>query len=221
MQVNFKYDKRLEIQTCGNHNLYMKTNKELVDYLIRLGVLKTHSVIEAFLKADRADFVRGDYISEAYENYPLPIGYGQTISQPYTVAFMLELLQPKDYNSVLDVGCGSGWTTALLSFLVKNGSVIGTEIIDDLVEFGRNNIEKYKPYNAKIIKADKTPDKNAKFDRILVSAAADKIPQILLNSLKSDASMVIPIGSSIFLIEKKKGIIYTREYYGFSFVELK
>lgn len=221
MQVNFNYDKRLEICAYKNSNLYMKTNKELVDYLMKIGVLKTRSIIEAFLKADRADFVRESYISEAYENYPLPIGYGQTISQPYTVAFMLELLQPKDNDSVLDVGCGSGWTTALLSFIVKNGSVIGTEIIDDLLYFGRSNIEKYKPNNVKIIKADKIPDKNAKFDRILVSAAAYKIPQILLDSLKSDASMVIPIGSSIFLIEKRNGIIYTREYYGFSFVELK
>ncbi|GIW66780.1 MAG: hypothetical protein KatS3mg095_0678 [Candidatus Parcubacteria bacterium] len=89
------------------------SNESLVDHLIKSGILKTPSIIEAFLKVDRKNFILPEYFDQAYNDYPLPIGYGQTISQPFTVAFMLELLAPEKGNKVLDIGFGSGWTTCL------------------------------------------------------------------------------------------------------------
>ncbi len=129
----------------------MRSNKELVEHLIKRGVLKTPKIIEAFKKIDRKDFVKEEFLEEAYFDTPLPIGFGQTISQPYTVAFMLELLEPKEGDTVLDIGSGSGWTTALLAYIVGNkGKVIGVERIKELVEFGKKNLAKYKFKNAHI-----------------------------------------------------------------------
>ena len=108
----------------------MDSKEELVAHLERnTGVLKTPVLKAAFKVVDRKDFVAGDYAIEAYEDYPLPIGYGQTISQPTTVAFMCELLGPKRGDKILDLGSGSGWTTALLAHVVgPEGSVVGVEI---------------------------------------------------------------------------------------------
>ncbi|MCD6283661.1 protein-L-isoaspartate O-methyltransferase, partial [bacterium] len=90
----------------------------LIQQLISEGYLKTPEIIKAFREIDRKDFVPSYLKKEAYINAPLPIGFGQTISQPLTVAFMLELLQPKRGDKILDIGSGSGWTTALLAYIV-------------------------------------------------------------------------------------------------------
>ncbi len=203
----------------------METNQELVNYLIKLGVLKTPRIISAFLKIDRADFVLPEQQGEAYQDYPLPIGYGATISQPYTVAFMLELLGPKREEKILDVGSGSGWTTALLSEIVgKKGKVFGVEIVPELVEFGRKNLKKYQLQNAKILKAGKVLGlpPQAPFNKILVSAAASSLPQKFLSQLSAPGKLVMPIGNSIWKIEKNSTSHITQEEYpGFSFVPLK
>ena len=89
-----------------------------IDGFIKQGVLKTPAIIEAFKKIDRADFVTPELKERAYINEPLPIGEGQTISQPYTVAFMLELLQPESGNKIFEIGFGSGWQTAILAEIV-------------------------------------------------------------------------------------------------------
>ncbi len=95
------------------------TKIELISKLISQGILKTQLIIEAFNKIDRIDFVKEEYKKEAYHDYPLPIDFGQTISQPLTVAFMLELLNPKPGEKILEIGAGSGWLTALLSYCVS------------------------------------------------------------------------------------------------------
>ncbi len=198
-----------------------RSNRELVNHLISRGVLKTDRIIEAFLKVDRADFVRKGFLDSAYGDFPLPIGEGQTISQPYTVAFMLELLQPEEDSLVLDVGCGSCWTTALLATIAKKGKVIGVEIVKELVEFCKGNLEKYNFDNVEIYNADKLPPDSGTFNRILVSAAARELPEGLVNAMKDNAIMVIPVNSSIFKVEKRDGRLLMEEYYGFAFVELK
>lgn len=179
----------------------------------------------AFKKINRADFVTPDYQVEAGEDYPLPIGYGQTISQPFTVAFMLELLEPQKGDRVLDVGSGSGWTTALLAVLVsEKGKVFGVEKIPELVEFGRKNLTKYNFPNAKIIQAgaELGLPSEAPFARILVSAAAEAIPETLLQQLQSPGVMVLPVKNTLIQIKKDTvGKITRKEFPGFAFVPLR
>lgn len=200
----------------------MVTNKDLVDHLINTNSLYSKQIIDAFIHVDRADFIP-NYTNEAYYDYPLPIGEFQTISQPTTVAMMLEMLSPKRGETILDIGSGSGWTTALLAHIVKNeGFVTGLERIDQLVELGKKNIHKYNFKNVKILKASDTLGiEGEKFDKILVSAAAEKIPYELTKQLKSGGKLVIPVRSSIYEITKEKNDkLKTIEHYGFVFVPL-
>ena len=109
----------------------------LIDSLIKEGWLKTPRIIKAFREVKRVDFLPKEIKDLAELNEALSIGYGQTISQPLVVAFMLELLQPQPGDKILDVGSGSGWTTALLAQIVgQKGKVIAIDIIPELVEFG-------------------------------------------------------------------------------------
>lgn len=201
----------------------MKSNTDLVNYLINIGSLSTNNIIEAFFYVDRADFVLDAKALDIYEDYPLSIGYGQTISQPRTVAMMLELLSPKEGEKILDIGSGSGWTTALLGFIAgESGSVIGIERISELVKFGSGNLNKYNFKNAKIIQAeDELGIAGEKFDRILVSAAANEFPYKLIDQLKIGAKLVIPVQNSVIeVIKGENGKFETNEHYGFTFVPL-
>lgn len=201
----------------------MKNQKQLTDYLIQSNRLKKSHLINAFYKIDRIDFINPAYKENAYNDEALPIGHGQTISQPTVVAFMLELLDPKKSEKILDIGCGSGWTTALIAECVKpTGTVTGIEIIPELVEFGKNNLAKYNFKNSEIIQAGKEalglPDEPA-FDKILVSAAAKTLPEELISQFTK--RLVIPIENSIWLVEKGLlGKLKKTEYFGFSFVPL-
>ncbi|MCX6809228.1 MAG: protein-L-isoaspartate O-methyltransferase [Candidatus Berkelbacteria bacterium] len=201
------------------------TNKGLIKKLILSGVLKTPSIIEAFKKIDRRNFVLEQFQKEAYNDFPLPIGKGQTISQPTTVAFMLELLEAKQGDKILDVGAGSGWTAALLASIVgAKGQVLTAEIIPELVKLGQSNISKYDFKQLKIVKSDKS-FKNAngmQYDRILVSAAAEKVPQAIAEKLKITGRLVIPVKNSILKIDKgKNSRVECEEFAGFVFVPLK
>jgi len=196
---------------------------ELVDRLVALGVLRTPNIARAFREVRREYFLPDDLVEWAGADQPLPIGQGQTNSQPYTVAFMFELLQPEAGQEILDVGCGSGWTTALLAGIVgAGGSVIGTERIEELVQFARVRIDNLEVENASIIH---TPvglgcPKKAPFDRILVSAASPEVPSELVDQLANDGIMVIPVQHSIFKVSKTAQGIHCEEHSGFSFVPL-
>ena len=199
--------------------------EQLINRLIDHGYLKTPEIIDAFYKIDRADFLPEDLKAESQINAPLPIGYGQTISQPLTVAFMLELLQPKSGHKILDVGSGSGWQSSLLAYLTGDeGRVIAIERIPELSEFGKNNSKKYNFRNLEFIVGDGSRGyKNeAPYDKIIVAAAAfDKIPNELKNQLKIGGRMVIPVKNSIWLvIKKEKDKFEEKEFPGFVFVPL-
>lgn len=112
----------------------MRSNTELVDELVRRGTLTTPTIVAAFRAVDRKHFVQSGINSLAYEDHPLDIGYKATISQPTTVAFMLEKIAPKAGEKILDIGSGSGWTTTLLACVVgATGIVRGVEIVPELV----------------------------------------------------------------------------------------
>jgi len=202
----------------------MNVLDKLVDNMIASNMLKNPLIIDAFRTIDRKYFVPDNMVEDAYVDAPLPIGHYQTISQPSTVAFMLERLDPQDGNTVLDIGSGSGWTTALLCYIVGDkGSVTGVERVDALVEQGKQNLSKFR-FNSHchIEKAGEAlglPGKQ--FDRILVSASADETPEELFSQLKPGGILVIPIRESIFKFTKvSETQIDKEEFYGFVFVPL-
>ena len=178
----------------------------------------------AFSDVDRSDFVPEEFRSLAYDDAPLPIGAGQTISQPYTVAFMLDLLDPRPGDKILDIGSGSGYTTALLASIAgKNGRVIGLEKIPSLVLFGQKNIAKYNLKTAVIQPAgrDIGLSEESPFDRILVSAAAESLPEKLINQLKEGGVLVIPVRDEIWRVKKLEGRkTEIKKWSGFAFVPL-
>jgi len=197
---------------------------KLIQELKSKGVLKHKLAQEAFKTIDRADFVPKDEKPEAYQNRPLSIGYGQTISQPYTVAFMLDLLKPLVGQKILEIGSGSGWQTALLAHIVgEKGKVFAMEIIPEIKEFGEKNIEKY-PKLAKQVVIFNRDAKNglpeeAPFDGIIAAATVDEIPKSWKKQLKVGGYIVFPFHDSIYVLTKKSENDFEEEVFpGFVFV---
>lgn len=228
--------------------------ENLTKHLIDIGALKSQNIINGFKNIDRINFVKEDMKDFTYIDEALPIGFEQTISQPYTVAFMLELLQPEFGDRILEIGFGSGWQTALLAYIVTNHrgltSVVGTEtgksgkiysfeIIPELCDFGRKNIDKYGFIQKGVVEifcqdASEGLPEIAKeiggFDKIIAAAAihdnvqlgsprAKLIPEEWKKQLKIKGRMVLPINQSIWLfIKKSEENFEIFEYPGFIFV---
>lgn len=202
----------------------------LVRDLCAAGVLTNKNVRNAFHEVDRKDFVPAALRDCAYENRPLDIGDDQTISQPYTVAFMLDLLAPKNGETIMDIGHGSGWTTALLAHCVgEQGRVCAVEIIPKLCAFGKKNVAKYPELlrrvefycgDARDVVPKKIPN------AILVSAALpiqknsiESIPALWRTYLAKGGRIVAPIEQSIWLFVKRDNEVFeAHEYPGFVFV---
>ena len=184
---------------------YQKMRAKMVEYQIMARGVKDSRVIGAMMKVPRHLFVPEDKRYRAYDDGPLPIGEGQTISQPYIVALMTELLQPQKTDRVLEVGTGSGYQAAVLAEVVD--TVYSIEIICELQERADSTLKSLK-YNNVITKCgdgyDGWPDA-APFDGIIVTAAPDNVPQPLLDQLKDGGRLVIPVGDYIQYLE-----VYTR-----------
>lgn len=200
---------------------------QLVDELVKEGYLKTPEIIDAFKKIDRADFMLEKYKENAGVNTPFPIGFGQTISQPLTVAFMLELLKPQKGDKILDIGSGSGWQTALMAEIVgARGKVFAIEIIPELVQFGKNNAAKYNFVEKGMIEfivgdGSKGLPGEAPFDKIIVAAEGKTMPHQFKEQLKIFGRLVMPVRGSIWLLTKKGVSDFDeKEFPGFAFVPL-
>jgi len=196
----------------------------LVNDLIRKGYLRTDDVISAFSEIHRTEFIPSDLEGQAEADIPLPIGYGQTISQPLTVALMLELLEPRSGQNILDVGSGSGWTTALLAHIVGSaGNVTAIEVIPELCRSGEKNVSKFsfikKGVQFHCQTAENGFEKKAPYDRILVSASVEEIPKAFKEQLVVGGKMVIPVRNEIWFVEKRGSDDFNIEKFsGFAFV---
>jgi protein-L-isoaspartate(D-aspartate) O-methyltransferase len=183
-----------------------------------------HEVSVAMREIDRRRFLPRNQRPYAGDDRPLPIGHGQTNSQPRTVADTLLLLRVPHGARVLDVGSGSGWTTALLAHLVgPSGSVVGVEIDPDLAAWGAANLATYPMSWARIETAE--PDVLGRptmggYDRILVSAAAQVLPQQLVDQLAVGGRLVIPVQHALVLVEQHLTGAVTSRHGSYSFVPL-
>ena len=167
----------------------------MVDSQLRARGIADERVLNAMARVPRHEFAPERYRDQAYEDYPLPIGQGQTISQPYIVALMLEALALSPANRVLEVGTGSGYVTALLAELAEQ--VISLERHASLADPARTLLDRMGHTHVRIMVADGTlgfPE-CAPYDAIIVSAAAPEVPQALLAQLKEGGRMIIPVGT--------------------------
>ena len=199
----------------GNNDYSLLKKNMLEDQIIARGI-KSQAIIDAMLEVDRHMFVPDHQKKNAYSDRPLPIGYNQTISQPYIVAYMTEKLKVERNHKVLEIGTGSGYQAAILSKLCKY--VYTIEIIPELAQVaskaltdqGFNNIS-FKTgdgYNGWV--------EEAPFDRIIVTAAPDKIPEKLIDQLKPDGRMIIPVGDPLsmqylWVVTKQEGARYKKQ----------
>jgi protein-L-isoaspartate(D-aspartate) O-methyltransferase len=171
--------------------------------------IKDERVLSAMAKVPREEFIPADVRGDAYEDGPLPIGYDQTISQPYIVAFMTEQLRPKPSDRVLEIGSGSGYQAAILAELVAD--VYTIDIIEPLAKTAEVTLQRlgYKNVHIKVGDGYKGWPEEAPFDAIIVTCAPDKVPQALVDQLKDGGRMVIPVGErfaqQLYLLEKRDG----------------
>ena len=203
----------------------MKSCEAMVKHQLAAGGITNADVLQAMREVPRHEFVPAALRAYAYVDGPLPIGHGQTNSQPRTVEAMLRLLDVKAGHKVLDVGSGSGWTTALLAHLTgPTGRVLGVELEPDLVETGNRNLDAqqvpWASVHAAVPGALGLPSA-APYHRILVSAMADELPEELVEQLHSGGVMVIPVaGTMLRVATSMRGTQVTR-HGSYRFVPLR
>lgn len=195
------------------------------DQLIRRGIVD-QNVLDAFQAAPRHLFVPDHLRDLSYSDGPLPIGHDQTISQPYIVAFMTERLDIKPHHTVLEIGTGCGYQTAILSLLAKK--VVSIEIVPELASEAKLRLQNLGYQNAKVHCANGKHgwEPDAPYDRIMVTASPKNIPQPLIDQLGKSGKMILPVGSSVFnqelqlLLKNKQGEIDIRPSLPVRFVPL-
>lgn len=203
---------------------YAQLRKEMVEgQLIPRGI-SDKRVLEAFLRVERHEFVPADLREDAYRDHPLPIGEGQTISQPYMVALMTQCLGLTGKEKVLEIGAGSGYQAAILANLAKE--VYSVERIGSLAKRAGETLKRLGYNNVKVEISDGTLgwEEYAPYDGIVVTAAAPDIPPPYIEQLKEGGRLIIPAGSMftqvLTVIEKKKDALRTSEVCGCVFVPL-
>ena len=205
---------------------YRKTINDLIIYLKNSKFLTDKRVESALRNIPRHEFVPESELDYAYNNEPLPIMKRQTISQPGVVTRMTEWLDVKDGQKILEIGTGSGWQSAILSYLVGTGDVYSIERHPELVKFAQENLKKLDINNVHVILGDGTlgyPDESP-YDRIIITAACSEIPLPLLDQLKEDGLILAPVGDSsqslILLQKSSKGLVEIKKQSKYVFVPL-
>jgi len=206
----------------------MLSKSRLLKHWQESGIIKDKKILEAFKKIPREKFIKKEQGEEAYGDYPLPIGGGQTISQPTTVMLMTQALELKPGDKVLEVGTGSGYQAAIISRIIgKSGKLVSTEIVPELAESARQNIEKIGLKNVEIVHHDGSKGyiNESPYDKIIVTAACPRIPKPLVSQLRENGIIVAPVGSlneQVMVKARKKGSRLIEENLGdFMFVPLR
>jgi protein-L-isoaspartate(D-aspartate) O-methyltransferase len=206
---------------------FQEENEKLIEHIKSLGYLKSKQVEETLRKIPRHSFIPESMKDQAYRDFPLSIGFDQTISQPSTVVAMTEALDVKKDQKILEIGTGSGWQSAILSYLVgEKGFVYTVEVIKELAEFAKGNLQKMCVRNVEVFLKDGSLglEEKAPFDRIIVTAACPDIPKLLLGQLKVGGIMVIPVGDvylqEMIVVKKMKRGIEKKSIGSFMFVPL-
>lgn len=215
----------LVIAIPWQEDVYKAKREKMVKQQIEKRGVKDSAVLQSVLTVKRHEFVPATLMENAYDDRPLPIGYGQTISQPYIVAYMTEAINLQPHFKVLEIGTGSGYQAAILSKIVKE--VYTIEIIPELGNSAADRLKKtgYTNVQTKITDGYNGWQEHAPFDAIMVTAAAEYIPPPLIKQLKEGGKMVIPIGSPfmtqmLMLVEKKDNKTRTRSLLPVAFVPL-
>ena len=199
-----------------------KGKLQLLEHLKSLGF--SQKILNAFSSVQREYFVPAESERQAYDDTALPIGLGQTISQPYTIAIMLSELDLKSGQKILEIGSGSGYVLALISQIVgKRGKIFGVEIIKKLADKSRKILKDYPNVQVFNKSGYKGLPEKAQFDRILISAACREIPDEILNQLKNNGILVAPHGSrfeqNLVVIQRQNNEFITKSKIpGFVFV---
>ena len=203
---------------------FKKAREEMIEYQIKRRGIRDKAVLEAINMIPREKFVLKENENDAYLDCPLPIGMGQTISQPYMVALMTQCLSPEGSEQVLEIGTGSGYQAAILSKLAK--MVYTIERFKVLADKAIEIFKKLGIKNIKVIVGDGTEglNKYSPYDGIMVTAGAPEIPRSLIEQLNEKGRIVIPVGNSfsqdLLLGIKEKGKLKTVNYGGCVFVPL-
>src|SRR5213076_1726063 len=193
------------------------------EQIVMRGVVEER-VLAAMRKVPREEFVPSEFRAESYTDRPLPIGYDQTISQPFIVAFMTEELRPQPTDRVLEIGTGSGYQSAILAKLVAE--VYSIEIIEPLAKNAEATLQRlgYKNVHVKAGDGYKGWPDHAPFDAITVTCAPDHVPQPLIDQLKEGGRMIIPVGGfgdqELYLLQKKNGELQRRAVLPVRFVPM-
>ena len=204
-------------------NFEEKNNAMIENYLVARGI-KSSKIINAFKKVKRHLFVRIEDLYLAYDDFPLDIGYHQTISQPYIVALMIEYLSIGKSDKVLEIGTGSGYQTAILSLLAKE--VYTVELNENLAEEAKRKLIKLGYENIRFKQGNGYDgfSEFAPFDKIIVSCAATKLPENLISQLSAEGEMIIPIGNyylqNLYLITKNNNKVITKKLDSVRFVPM-
>ncbi|HZD43396.1 MAG TPA: protein-L-isoaspartate(D-aspartate) O-methyltransferase [Methanomicrobiales archaeon] len=203
---------------------YQQEREKMVKSQIKARGVEDPAVLEAFCTVPRHLFVPPPYSEAAYQDHPLPIGEGQTISQPYIVALMTELLELSPADRVLEIGSGSGYQAAILAHIVKR--VITIERIAKVASMARENLEKAGIHNVEVIVGDGTlgyPPEQP-YDGIIITAATPEIPEPLLEQLAEGGRLVSPVGGreyqELLKVVKMEGKLHFTSYGGVVFVPL-
>ncbi len=205
---------------------YQIALNDLINSLRASRFLNDDNVESAFRDIPRHEFVPTSELNRAYYNEPLAIMKDQTISQPGVVSRMTEWLDLKDGQKILEIGTGSGWQTAILSYLVGTGTVYSVEFHSELVKFARENLEKFRMDNAHVILGDGSLGypKESPYDRIIITAACTEIPLPLLEQLGENGLIIAPVGNSsqslVLLKKTPEGIIEIKNQSNYIFVPL-